>query len=219
VERILEAAARVFAVEGYDAATVEAIAAGAETSVGSIYQFFPNKLAIFHALAAAYHARLRTFFDQMLDPALLARPWDEILDAAVDAFAAFHAEEIAFRAIWAGLHLTAEVVHEGEAINRDFARRIEAVLEMKLLGLPAARRPVVATMMVEIMSAMLIVSARRPAEAAALLAESKDVLQRYLAPFEEGSREKGSREEGSREETRTAQGGGKPTRAGVRSRR
>jgi hypothetical protein len=45
-------------------------------------------------------------------------------------------------------------------------------------------RPVVATMMVEILTAMLIVSARRPAEAKALMTETKALLRRYLAPYE-----------------------------------
>ena len=47
VARILDAAALVFAEQGFEAATMEDIAARAETSIGSIYQFFPNKLAIF----------------------------------------------------------------------------------------------------------------------------------------------------------------------------
>jgi hypothetical protein len=87
--------------------------------------------------------------------------------------------------VWVGLHLTPEVVTEGEAINRDFAQRIETVLAAKLPGLPDALRPVTATMMVEILTATLIVSARRPAEATAVMAETKKVLRRYLAPYED----------------------------------
>ncbi|MBS2017004.1 MAG: TetR family transcriptional regulator [Deltaproteobacteria bacterium] len=184
VERILDAAAHVFAEEGYAAATMEGIAARAETSIGSIYQFFPNKLAVFTALAQHYHAKLRVFFDLLLGGPLLERPWHDILDEGIDALAAFHEQEVGFRAVWVGLQLTEQVVAEGEAINREFARRIEAVLAAKLPGLPRRTRPVVATMMVEVLTAMLIVSARRPAEAKALLAETKELLKRYLAPYE-----------------------------------
>jgi AcrR family transcriptional regulator len=50
VEKILVAAAEVFAESGFAAATIQQIADRANTAVGSIYQFFPDKLAIFHAL-------------------------------------------------------------------------------------------------------------------------------------------------------------------------
>lgn len=182
--RIIHAASHVFAEVGFEAATMEGIAERAETSIGSIYQFFPNKMALFNALARDYHDKLRTFFDTLLGGPLLERPWTEILDAGIDAFALFHEHEVGFRAVWVGLHLTPEVVVEGEAINRDFAKRIEAVLAAKLPGLPAKMRPVVATMMVEILTAMLIVSARRPDEARALMNETKALLRRYLAPYE-----------------------------------
>ncbi len=198
VERIIDAASYVFAEQGYDAATMEEIAARAETSIGSIYQFFPNKLSVFNALARHYHDKLRVFFDMLLGGPLLEQPWSEILDQGIDALTLFHEREAGFRAVWVGLHLTDEVVTEGEAINREFAKRIELVLAAKLHGLPTKMRPVVATMMVEILTAMLIVSARRPAEAKALMTETKALLKRYLAPYElpesggAGGRRKGS---------------------------
>lgn len=188
VERIIDAASHVFAEEGFESATMEAIAARAETSIGSIYQFFPNKLSLFNALARHYHDKLRAFFDLLLSGPLLDQPWGDILDAGIDAFSFFHEQEPGFRAVWVGLHLTPEVVTEGEAINREFARRLETVLAAKLPALPAKMRPVVATMMVEILTAMLIVSARRPAEAKPLMTETKALLRRYLAPYESSGR-------------------------------
>lgn len=185
VERIIDAASHVFAEEGYEAATMEGIAARAETSIGSIYQFFPNKLALFNALARHYHDKLRTFFDLLLGGPLLERPWGEIIDAGIDAFVLFHQSEPGFRAVWVGLHLTEEVITEGEAINREFAKRIEAILALRLPALPERERPIVATMMVEILTTMLIVSVRRPGEANVLMAETKTLLKRYLAPYEE----------------------------------
>src|SRR5689334_114565 len=85
VERILDAAAFVFAEQGYEAATMEDIAARAETSIGSIYQFFPNKLSLFTALTRHYHEKVRVFLDLLLAGPLLERPWAEILEAGIDA--------------------------------------------------------------------------------------------------------------------------------------
>ena len=163
---------------------MEAIAERAETSIGSIYQFFPNKLALFNALARSYHDKARVFFDVLLSDALLEQPWTAIIDAGIDALVLFHEHEIGFRAVWVGLQVTPEVVAEGEAINRDLAKRIETVLAAKLPSLPAKQRPITATMMVEVLTTMLIVSARRPAEAKHLIAETKTLLRRYLAPYE-----------------------------------
>jgi AcrR family transcriptional regulator len=59
IAAILDVAAEVFADVGYDAATTNAIAARAEISPGSLYQFFPNKEAIAEALAARYVAELQ----------------------------------------------------------------------------------------------------------------------------------------------------------------
>lgn len=207
VERMIDAAAYVFAEQGYDAATMEGIAERAETSIGSIYQFFPNKLSLFNALARHYHDKLRAFFDMLLGGPLLEQPWGDILDAGIDALIAFHDREPGFRAVWVGLHLTDEVVTEGEAINREFAKRIETVLAAKLLGLPPKMRPVVSTMMVEILTAMLIVSARRPAEAEALMTETKALLRRYLAPYEAAAAPRGPDREGGDRPRRAVRSG------------
>jgi AcrR family transcriptional regulator len=51
VRAILEAAARIFEQDGVDAATTDRIAARAGISVGSLYQYYPNKDAILVALA------------------------------------------------------------------------------------------------------------------------------------------------------------------------
>ncbi|MBB1156244.1 MULTISPECIES: TetR/AcrR family transcriptional regulator [Amycolatopsis] len=53
-QRILAAAARVFAELGYAAGTTNRIAERARVSIGSLYQYYPNKDAILVALAARH---------------------------------------------------------------------------------------------------------------------------------------------------------------------
>jgi len=53
-ERIVAAAARVFAEHGYGSGTTDRIAAEAGLSIGSLYQYFPNKGAILAALTQAH---------------------------------------------------------------------------------------------------------------------------------------------------------------------
>jgi AcrR family transcriptional regulator len=184
VERILDAAAEVFAEVGVEAATMEGIAERADTSIGSLYQFFPNKVAIFGELARRYHGKVKDFFDAIVDSPLLDhQPIEAILDASIEAIWVFHESEPAFRAVWVGLAFTQQVLVEGEALNKEFARRIESILAKKLGSLPAKKRPVVATMLVEVLTAMLIVTARRPAEGKSLKEETKTLLRRYVEPY------------------------------------
>jgi AcrR family transcriptional regulator len=56
VDRILAAAARIFDERGYRATTTNHVAAEAEVSIGSLYQYFPNKDALLVALAEQHLA-------------------------------------------------------------------------------------------------------------------------------------------------------------------
>lgn len=57
-ERILDAALSVFAGKGYHRATVDDIVRASGTSKGAVYHHFPNKEAMFLALADDFAARL-----------------------------------------------------------------------------------------------------------------------------------------------------------------
>ena len=55
VEHILKVTEKLLLKKGYDAINTNAIAAEAGISIGSLYHFFPNKLAILEALIARYY--------------------------------------------------------------------------------------------------------------------------------------------------------------------
>jgi AcrR family transcriptional regulator len=57
-DRILDAALSVFAGKGYHRATVDDIVRASGTSKGAVYHHFPNKEALFTALADAFAERL-----------------------------------------------------------------------------------------------------------------------------------------------------------------
>jgi AcrR family transcriptional regulator len=77
-QRILDAAAQVFAAHGYVAGTTNRIAEQAGLSIGSLYQYFPNKDAVLRALmdahvdagAALLTERLSDGLPERLDDAL-----------------------------------------------------------------------------------------------------------------------------------------------------
>jgi AcrR family transcriptional regulator len=87
-ERILEAAADVFAEKGFYGAAVDDIVRASDTSKGAFYFHFPNKQGIFVALLDHLTARLLSRVEQAMaaetDP---VRRLDAALQAVVSAFA------------------------------------------------------------------------------------------------------------------------------------
>jgi transposase-like protein/AcrR family transcriptional regulator len=88
VVKILTAAAEVFAQVGYTAATTQQIADRANTAVGSIYQFFPDKLAIFHALEAEHMAQVEIVNTRLIAKDI-RRPLIQMIGEMVDVHAEY----------------------------------------------------------------------------------------------------------------------------------
>jgi AcrR family transcriptional regulator len=68
-ERILAAARRLFAANGFEAATTRDIAEGADIGVGTLFNYFPTKEAIVAALAAEAASEARREFTRRLTEA------------------------------------------------------------------------------------------------------------------------------------------------------
>jgi AcrR family transcriptional regulator len=66
VDRILDAAARIFDERGYRATTTNHVAAEAGVSIGSVYQYFPNKDALLVALAERHLDEVADRFGERL---------------------------------------------------------------------------------------------------------------------------------------------------------
>ncbi len=79
VEKILDAAAIVFDEVGFEAATTHAIASRADTAVGSLYQFFPDKLAIFNALELRHVERVYIIWEKLLRPEIIQLPFSDFI--------------------------------------------------------------------------------------------------------------------------------------------
>jgi AcrR family transcriptional regulator len=185
VTRILDAAAHEFAELGFDAATTEGIAARAGTSVGSIYQFFPNKHALFEAIGRRYLDEVRALFESFTTEAAIVHPWYELLDFAIDAFATLDRESVGFRAVMLNLQMSRAFLEEGLALNEEMARRTEAIFAKQAPHLPKAKRFLVATVMIEALSGMLLYAARTPdrAKYTQVLAETKVLARRYVETY------------------------------------
>jgi AcrR family transcriptional regulator len=88
VETLLDATARVLTKEGYDRASTNRIAATAGISVGSLYQYFPNKEALVAALVARHNREMLQLVRNALKEVAsldLATAVRELVRASVDA--------------------------------------------------------------------------------------------------------------------------------------
>ncbi len=132
VERILDAAAQLLSDEGYDAVKTNLIAKRAGVSIGSIYQFFPNRFAIFNALAGRYRKKIATSLSKTMGPNSPDRPWEEALEEGFQSLAEMWRNDWAFLSVWIAIQNTAELTEAREQyremlINEDlvyFLRRI-----------------------------------------------------------------------------------------------
>jgi AcrR family transcriptional regulator len=90
VEAILEATTRILTEEGYDKANTNRIAERAGVSIGSLYQYFPNKESLITALmvkhsnemVALVESKLTDFYDSTLKTGI-----SEIVKAVIAAHA------------------------------------------------------------------------------------------------------------------------------------
>jgi AcrR family transcriptional regulator len=95
VAAILEAAAQVLATEGAQRFTTARVAERAGVSVGSLYQYFPNKAAILFRLQSDEWRRTSALLRIILEDA--QRPPFERLRALVHAFIRSECDEAAMR--------------------------------------------------------------------------------------------------------------------------
>ena len=100
VRQILDIAEQLFLEIGYESTTTRAIAARAGVSVGSLYQFFPDKEAILKALAIRYmQAQYQRFLDLHTSEAVTL-PLRSYVDQMIDVFDQFYTDYPGSRAIF-----------------------------------------------------------------------------------------------------------------------
>ncbi|MEV5912417.1 TetR/AcrR family transcriptional regulator [Streptomyces chartreusis] len=179
--RVLQAAERVLIHEGAQALTTTRIAAEAKVSVGSLYQYLPDRDAIVDALAAGYFARLETTMDDLVRAATAER-WEDPVGVLIDTYAAIYRTEHGFRALWFGSSLTEQI----RTADREHKRRMADGIRHILLALDLAHDD--ETLTHACRAAVLAADAlaqeafrRDPEGDPALLEEARIMLRGYLA--------------------------------------
>ncbi len=181
VGKILDSAALVIAEVGVDAMTTNAIAARANTSVGSLYQFFPNKEAIVEALAARYNAELRRINEEAMSSEAVFLPIPELIDRVVTALLRFHEANPAYRHVYHAMN-GPDGPSCGEAeLHKAVVSRLETLLTTRASAMPVELRHLHATVSVLTVHALLgFAMTASPAMRDGIVKELKGVMALYL---------------------------------------
>ena len=155
VTRILDAAEQLFAEVGYDAATTNEIAARAHASIGSLYQFFPNKEAILHAVAERYHAGMLAVYEALLTSDIESVPLEELVERLVEAMIAFGGAHIGFSRIVLQASPNTQLGNAASALLRDMIGQLDQLLAARAPWLTPSQRTLYATAGLTAVNALL----------------------------------------------------------------
>ena len=189
VRKILLAAAEVFTEVGYSAATTQQIADRANTAIGSLYQFFPDKLAIFHTLEEEHHQKVLIMFQSIVD-ADINRPLADLIGELVDGYSEFLADPISRCVVFQ--HLQPHVPGLFVIWEKNNETLLEHQSRSMLADFYQRRNPSLSRDKSELLSEVAhhtyrslffaAFKSNNPEHRQALFAELKDLLYTYLDP-------------------------------------
>jgi AcrR family transcriptional regulator len=180
VTQILDAAARLIAYDGYENVSTNAIAEEAHTSIGSLYQFFPNKDAVYLALAERYVVELNDLLAEVVTSANESLSLPDQFDSLLDQLAVFYKDNPGFQPLFFGTYKTA-VITSGEAVFSQMVAGMAAILAQHT-AVPAPQRERQAAIIVYTLKSTLpLIATDDETENQAALLEIKRMMRGYLA--------------------------------------
>jgi AcrR family transcriptional regulator len=183
IDTILDAAEIVLGEYGVEATTTNAIAARANTSIGSLYQFFPNKEAVLHAVGLRFLDRTREIFTPLLSPPAAAFPLDVWIDRMADALNAAQKANPAFKALFCSPMLLPELVDADSEMHSQFVDGLDSVFAVRRPDLEPERRLLYAKICVQTAVGLMPLLSESQGEARIqVLNELKTLLTTYLRP-------------------------------------
>jgi AcrR family transcriptional regulator len=160
IAQIIDAAAELFAENGYESVTTNAIAARAGISPGSLYQFFSNKDAIVRALTERYVAELASAHsaalegDDLDDLAL-----DALVDKVLSPLVAFNRSHRAFKALFGRTDMPETLARATAPLHEGMLDRITALFRARSPQTPEQEARRVALVAVQIVKALMPLAA------------------------------------------------------------
>jgi AcrR family transcriptional regulator len=188
IDEILDAAAALIGEVGTEAVTVQALAARAGASKGSMYHFFPDRESVFLALAERHIGALRASLAAAREAraqAVAAGGVDDAVEAFLRPVHDYVDEHPDLRRILAEPASLERLAAQRAALHAVVEAHGEWIVRARNPRLPAAQVSLVAAAMLAVMSAMRgdRVAARAAGPDAARR-ETRRILRAYLQSYE-----------------------------------
>ncbi|MGK8220603.1 TetR/AcrR family transcriptional regulator [Achromobacter xylosoxidans] len=161
VDTILQATARVLAEYGYAGTNTNLIAETAGVSVGSLYQYFPNKNALIAALHDRHDKQMLALIDEVLDgnPAATLR---ERVAAIVTASLRAHLLEPALHRVLEREFPLFDQPRDHSRADQDIHRRMRHLLELHREEIAQQDRELATYVVLRIMESLVHAVALEP---------------------------------------------------------
>ncbi|WP_307795693.1 TetR/AcrR family transcriptional regulator [Actinacidiphila acididurans] len=184
INQLLEAAARVFCVQGYTASSTSAIAREAGVSPGTLYQFFPNKEAIAVELSTQLIAEMESTHGRIFTAENARLPLDRLIDAVTDPFIEFCDDNLALLALLKSPDAPGRVAEDHDVLHVALLQSVTDMIGVRTPDLSTAERALIAQMSFAMFKTGLdLIAQHEGPERAAYEREMKGMLFRYLAPY------------------------------------
>lgn len=144
VAAILDAAEQLYGELGYEATSTNEIATRANTSIGSLYQFFPNKEAILHGVAERYRAGFATLADELFRPEQADLPLAELVGRLLDTMIAYGGEHLGLIRVILQPGAPQPIAAAARPMYAELATRLEQLLEQRAPHLSVEQRTLAA---------------------------------------------------------------------------
>ena len=184
VEKILDAAAQIFAESGFEAATTNAIAERAEVSIGSVYQFFPNKAALLIQLNLRCLSDLRVTLKDVFVPELEQLPRQAMIEVVIDTLGEFQQRNCSVLRVLNTAHVP-ELISSADTVAAEACKHVERLLEVTYPNLEPERRATIAAVCFTATDALFYLATVGDTDAQnRVLNEIKILLKAYIGTLE-----------------------------------
>jgi AcrR family transcriptional regulator len=185
VNRILDVAEALFVTQGYSATTTNAIAAQAQVPIGSLYQFFPDKSAIVHALAQRYAEQLHGYLVTVHVTEIIHLSLPTYVDRCIDATIQFFQDHPGYPAIFMEVQGTIpELKHIEDTADGQLIQDWSVSLALRYPGLASEDYEVIAFVLVKAIGTLLWLSLnQKPQFQQRLVTETKRLMLSYLQSY------------------------------------
>ncbi|WP_278002564.1 TetR family transcriptional regulator [Nodosilinea sp. FACHB-13] len=162
VEKILEAAALVFDEVGYEAATTHQIAERAGTAIGSLYQFFPDKTAIFNAMELRHLERVQAMWSQANAQEFWRLPLQEMLTQLTTGVVAMFEQPVS-RVMFVQFYTARDRFQTiDDNLTQEAIAFLSTILHQRNPDLSTERRNLLAEVCVHSCNALILAALRQP---------------------------------------------------------